>query len=242
MTFGVGTFGLSALAGALSTLSPCVLPLVPILMSTAVTAHRFGPWALAGGVALSFTLLGVLVASVGAALGLDDETFRRVGAYVLLLIGTMLLSGRLQRWFAQSTSGVSRSGHALLSRLTLDGLGGQFALGCLLGAVWSPCVGPTLGAATTLASQGRDLAQIAALMAVFGVGASLPLLVVGSLSRTALARSRGTLRFLGDRGKQVLGVMMLGLGALIVTGADHPLEAWLLDHSPSWLTVLTTRY
>ncbi len=124
----------------------------------------------------------------------------------------------------------------------LDGLGGQFALGLLLGIVWSPCVGPMLGAATTLASQGRNLVQISALMAVFGISASVPMLLIGTLSRATLLRVRGSLNTAGRRGKQLLGITLLLLGALILSHMDRRLEAWLLDHSPAWLTALTTRY
>jgi cytochrome c-type biogenesis protein len=242
VNFGAGTYGIALVAGLLTTLSPCVLPLIPILMGSAVTAHRLGPWALAGGVALSFTVAGVLLASVGVSLGLDGETFRQVAALLLIVFGLILLSGRLQALFARATAGLTSSGNALLSRFTLDGLSGQFALGLLLGIVWSPCVGPTLGAATTLASQGRNLAQISLLMAVFGLGASTPLLLIGSLSRATLLRVRGSVNKAGQRGKQVLGIALLLLGALILSHADHRLEAWLLDHSPAWLTALTTRY
>ena len=242
MNFGPGTYGIALIAGLLTTLSPCVLPLVPILVGSAVAAHRLGPWALACGVAISFTLAGVLLASVGASLGLDGDTFREVAASLLIVFGLILLSARLQALFAVAAAGVTGSGNALLSRFTLDGLGGQFVLGLLLGVVWSPCVGPTLGAATTLASQGRNLAQVSLLMAVFGVSASAPLLLIGSLSRTALMRLRGSLNKAGRLGKEVLGIALLLLGALILSHADHRLEAWLLDHSPAWLTTLTTRY
>ena len=242
MTFGVGTYGIALLAGILTTLSPCVLPLVPVLMGSAVTAHRLGPLALAAGVALSFSIAGVFLISIGASLGLDGESFRRTAAALLILFGLILVSARLQALFVRATAGLTGSGQTFLSRFSLDGLGGQFALGLLLGIVWSPCVGPMLGAATTLASQGRDLVQISALMAVFGIGASVPMLLIGSLSRATLLRVRGSLNTAGRRGKQVLGVALLLLGTLILSHADHRLEAWLLDHSPMWLTTLTTRY
>ena len=242
MTFGVGTYGIALLAGLLTTFSPCVLPLVPVLMGSAVAAHRLGPWALAAGVALSFTVAGVFLASVGASLGLDGETFRQIAAVLLILFGLILLSTHLQGLFVRATAGLSGSGQNFLSRFTLDGLGGQFALGLLLGIVWSPCVGPMLGAATTLASQGRDLVQISALMAVFGISASVPMLLIGSLSRATLLRVRGSLNTAGRRGKLLLGITLLLLGALILSHLDRRLEAWLLDHSPAWITALTTRY
>lgn len=242
MNFGVGTYGFALAAGLLTTLSPCVLPLIPLLVGSAVSAHRFGPWALAGGVALSFTVAGALLASVGASLGLNGDTFRWVAALLMAVFGLILLSGRLQVLIARVTSGLSNSGHALLARFTLDGLCGQLALGLLLGVIWSPCVGPTLGAATTLASQGQNLAQISLLMFIFGLGASLPLLLIGSLSRAALLKIRSSLNAASQRGKQLLGLALLLIGMLILSHADHRLEAWLLDHSPAWLTALTTQY
>jgi cytochrome c-type biogenesis protein len=242
MTFGVGTYGLALVAGLLTTLSPCVLPLVPILMSSAVVAHRLGPWALALGVAFSYALVGTLLASLGASLALAGETFREVAAVLLIIFGSILLSERLQVLFARATASLGSSGQRMLSGFQFEGLGGQLALGLLLGLVWTPCVGPTLGAATTLASQGRDLAQIGLLMTVFGIGASVPMLLVGSLSRVALQRRRASLTAVGRGGKRILGLALVILGALILGGLDRQLEAWLLDHSPVWLTALTTRY
>ncbi|MBK7900477.1 MAG: cytochrome c biogenesis protein CcdA [Azonexus sp.] len=240
MDFGPATFALALAAGGLSTLSPCVLPLVPILLATAVAAHRLGPFALAGGLALSFTVVGVLVASLGVAVGIDQGALRNVAAILLLGFGLVLLSGRLQERFAAATSGLSGAGQSLLARITLDGLPGQFVLGLLLGVVWSPCVGPTLGAAITLASQGRDLLQVTALMAVFGIGAALPLVILGVASRQALGRMRGRLLAAGKAGKRLLGGVMLLLGLLILSGLDKRFEAWILSIAPEWFVQLTT--
>jgi cytochrome c biogenesis protein CcdA len=118
-------------------------------------------------------------------------------------------------------------------------------VGSLLGVVWSPCVGPTLGAATTLASQGKDLWQIAILMLIFGTGAAMPLIVLYFLSRATLVKVRGRLLSAGKlekQGKQLLGAVMMSLGVLIATGADDSVEVFILDHTPDWLTALTTRF
>jgi len=240
MDFGLGAYGLSFAAGGLSTLSPCVLPLIPILLGTAVAVHRLGPLALATGLMLSFTLVGVVVASMGAAIGVDQGTFRDIAAAILIVFGVILLSVRLQARMAFATSGLSGAGNALLSRVSTDGLHGQFVLGLLLGLVWSPCVGPTLGAAVTLASQGQNLVQVTLVMALFGLGAGLPLMLLGMASREAMLRLRGRMMAAGQLGKQLLGGIMLALGTLILSGADREFEAWTLQAAPEWLVRLTT--
>jgi cytochrome c biogenesis protein CcdA len=103
-------------------------------------------------------------------------------------------------------------------------------------------VGPTLGAATTLASQGQNLAQIGLLMLIFGIGAAAPLVILGALSRATMMRVRGRLLRAGKYGKQVFGLVILALGVLIATGVDKLLEGWILDRTPDWLTAVTTRY
>ena len=242
MDFGPGTFALGYLAGVLSTLSPCVLPLLPILIASALAQHRFGPLALAAGLTLSFALVGVSIATLGASIGLDQGLLRKAAALLLIGFGVLLLVPALQTRFALATAGVGAAGDGLLARLSGSGWGGQFMVGLVLGLVWSPCVGPTLGAASTLASQGRDLGQIALLMLLFGLGAGTPLVLIGSLSRQAMARARGRLLSAGQRGKWLLGAILLVIGAAILSGADKRFETWVLDHSPDWLTELTTRF
>lgn len=141
----LGVYGFSVVAGLLSTLSPCVLPLVPILVGTALTAHRLGPVVLALGLALSFTVVGLFLATVGVMVGLDQGIFRAIAAGLLIVFGLILLSGRLQQRFVAATSGLSGAGQPLLERISGDTLTGQLLLGLVLGVVWSPCVGPTLG-------------------------------------------------------------------------------------------------
>ncbi len=237
-----GSYPLGFVAGALSILSPCVLPIVPILLTSAAQAHARGPLALAAGLSLSFAIIGTAVAWAAANVGLDPSAFRIVGAIALAIIGLVLLSSGLQQRFAFATAGIANAGQGFLSRVRLDDLRGQFVIGLVLGVVWSPCVGPTLGAAILLASQGSQLPQIALLMALFGLGAALPLIALGLISRTAMARMRGSLLVAGKTGKMLLGIAMLVVAALIVFGTDKAIETWMVDHSPAWLTDLTTRY
>lgn len=236
----IGTYGLSLAAGTLSTLSPCVLPLVPILVGSALMTHRFGPHALATGLALSFTLVGVFIVGLGAAVGLDQEVFRNLAAVLLIGFGIVLVSPTLQARFVVAASRLGGAGQSLTGRISGDSLGGQFSLGMLLGVVWSPCVGPTLGATITLASQGQDLGHVALMMALFGLGAGIPLILLGMLSRQAMTRFRDKLLIAGQTGKGLLGGVLLVMGILILTGMDKEFEALVLRLSPDWLTELTS--
>ncbi|MBQ0817731.1 MAG: cytochrome c biogenesis CcdA family protein [Hyphomicrobiaceae bacterium] len=238
----IATLGLSFLAGVLSILSPCVLPLLPIILGTAQSEHQLGPVALAAGLALSFTTIGLFVATIGFAIGLDTDVFRAISAFFLIAIGIVLLVPRLQQQFAVAAGPVGSWVDERFGGFSATSLWGQFGLGVLLGAVWAPCVGPTLGAASILAAKGEDLGQVALTMLVFGIGAALPLMVLGFVSREAMMRWRGRLMEAGKGGKMLLGALLLAVGLLIATGADKQLETFLVDISPQWLTNLTTRY
>ena len=230
-------------AGLLSILSPCVLPLVPIVLGTAVTAHPFGALALAAGLALSFTGLGLLLALAGFGLGIDAGMFRVTAAVIMVALGAILLVPSWQARLAAAGGPVSAwADRRFGSGFAASGLAGQFAIGLLLGAVWSPCVGPTLGAASLLASQGQDLPRVTLTMAIFGVGAALPLVLLGLLSRATLMRVRSSLMSAGKLGKGLLGAAFVVIGLAIVSGADKRIEAALVDASPQWLTVLTTSF
>jgi cytochrome c-type biogenesis protein len=239
---GWGSYGLGFLAGVLSILSPCVLPLVPIVVGTAIAAHPLGALALAAGLTLSFTGIGLFVATVGFAIGLDAEWFRAVAAVLLIGFGVVMLSGWLQRRFSGATASFASFGDGWLRRVRVESLRGQLIVGLLLGLVWAPCVGPTLGAAATLASQGKNLAQVALVMMIFGIGAGLPLVVIGSVSRQYFAATKGSLLRIGERGKYLLGGLMVALGVFILAGWDKAVEAYLVYVSPAWLTELTTRF
>lgn len=238
----IGTLGLATLAGILSTLSPCVLPLIPIVLGTAASEHRFGPLALAAGLAVSFTAIGLVVATIGFAIGLDAGVFRAVAAVLLIGIGAVLLVPRLSTGLALAAGPIGDWTEQRFGGFSTAGLPGQFAVGLLLGAVWSPCVGPTLGAASVLAAQGEDLGAVAATMLAFGIGAALPLSILGLMSRRTLIAWRQRLLAAGSGLKQGLGALLIGIGLLVLSGADKRLEAFLVEASPEWLTRLTTMF
>jgi cytochrome c-type biogenesis protein len=236
------TLALAFAAGLLSILSPCVLPLVPIVLGTAIVAHPLGAVALAAGLSLSFTVLGLLLALVGFGLGIDAGMFRLAAAVIMIGLGVVLLVPSWQARLAAAGGPISDFADRRFGGAASSGLGGQFAIGLLLGAVWSPCVGPTLGAASLLASQGHDLLRVALTMAVFGIGAALPLVLLGLLSRATRMGVRSRLMSAGRLGKGLLGAAFIVIGVAIVSGSDKRIEAALVAASPPWLTGLTTSF
>jgi cytochrome c-type biogenesis protein len=229
-------------AGTLTILSPCVLPVLPMVLGAAAAQGRTGPVYLAFGLTLSFVLIGMFVAVFGFAIGLDEGVFRQIAAMLMIVIGIVLVLPVLQTQLASAGGPLSSW---VNDRFTgADGMakGGPFGLGLLMGAIWAPCVGPTLGATSVMAARGENLPQVAFTMLLFGLGSALPLLLLGLLSREVLVRWRGKMLSLGGGMKTLLGVLLTVSGLLVLTGYDKRVEAYLVDVSPLWLTEMTTRF
>jgi cytochrome c-type biogenesis protein len=238
----VATLGFAFIAGLVSIFSPCVLPLLPVVLGTAVSEHRLGPAALAAGLAISFLALGLFVATIGFSIGLGADVFRAMAATLLLAAGAVLIMPPLQNRLAVATAPIGNWLDGRFGGGNRSGLAGQFGVGLLLGAVWTPCVGPTLGAASVLAAQGRDLPHVALTMLLFALGVSLPLFGLGFASREALLRWRGRMLSMGEPGKLALGVALFVTGALILSGLDKTMEEQLLRSMPPWLTELSNSW
>ena len=226
-------------AGSLSILSPCVLPLIPVVLGSAAARGPLGPWLLALGLVLSFVAVGMFVSLIGFSIGLDGKFFRSISAVMLLAIGLLLAVPYLQRQFAAASGPMA---NWMDSRFGSEAAGGQFGIGLLLGAVWSPCVGPTLGAASLLAAQGQNIGEVSLTMASFGFGVAASLIILGLLSREVLLRWRGRILSSGVMMKSALGAFFIVTGVLILSDQDKLLEAALVEISPVWLTALTTHF
>ena len=238
----VGSIALALLAGILSVLSPCVLPILPIVLGAAASRHRLGPVALAAGLSVSFVVLGLFLATAGHAIGFSTDALRPIAAVLIIVIGAVLMLPPLQAKLAMASGPIATWTDRRFGDRQGTGLAAQFWIGTVLGAVWSPCVGPTLGAASLLAAQGRDLLQVALTMLAFGVGAALPLLALGLVSREVMLRWRQSLLSAGHGMKTALGALFIVIGAFVLLGLDKTIEAILVDVSPQWLIDLTTRF
>lgn len=236
-----GSLLLGYAAGALSTLSPCVLPLLPIVLLGALQQHKWGPMALAGGVAISFATVGIALSAFGGSLNIDATALRLVFATLMIAFGAVLLVPRLQAKFALAAGPVAGGAQSFIDRIQPTGLGGQFVLGALLGAVWSPCAGPTLGAAIGLAAQSETALKAATIMGAFSLGATTPILALAYGSRQAIATRRAVLTRLSVVAKPLMGAVLIGVGAFVLTGFDKSIEAVLTRAMPDWLVNVTTR-
>jgi cytochrome c-type biogenesis protein len=205
----IGGTALAFIAGVLSVLSPCVLPILPIVLGAAASKHRLGPMALAAGLSVSFVTVGLFVATIGHAIGLSGDALRAVAAVLIVAIGTVLMLPPLQARLAVASGPIAAWADQRFGQSHGNGLSSQFWIGALLGVVWSPCVGPTLGAASLLAAQSRDLPQVGITMFAFGVGAVLPLLVLGIVSREAMPRWRHRLLSAGHGMKTAFGLFFV---------------------------------
>src|SRR5262245_17282571 len=105
-----GAVLLAFVAGVLSILSPCVLPILPIVLGAAASEHRFGPVALAAGLSVSFVVIGLFVATIGYSIGLDLGVFRNVAAALMIAIGAILMVPRLQTQVAVAGAPVAKWG------------------------------------------------------------------------------------------------------------------------------------
>ena len=120
--------------------------------------------ALALGLAISFVAVGMFIATAGFAMGLDERVFSAVAAVLMIGLGLVLLAPPLETRLAMAMGPVSGWANHRFGAASGEGWLGQFGVGLLLGAVWSPCVGPTLGAASLLAAQGQNLGQVGFVM------------------------------------------------------------------------------
>lgn len=226
-------------AGLLTLINPCVLPVLPIVLATALQASRHGPLALAAGMSLSFVVLGMLVTTFGYAVGLREEDIAKGGAILMVGFGLVLLVPRFSAAFSTATAGVAASADAGLDQINRNTLRGQFLGGILLGAVWSPCVGPTLGGAISLASQGESLGWAAAIMVFFAMGISTIILTLGYGARSALVKRQAMMHRIATSARPVMGIVFIAVGLMLLFNIHHIIEAGLISIMPDWLLDLS---
>lgn len=233
--------GLAFIAGLLTVLSPCVLPLAPIIVAGARSRDPRGPIALALGLALTFGVVGGAIASFGIELG-EAGAVRAIAAAIMLVVGVIMLIPALGFKSERALSPLTRWGEALSKHLPSAGLWGFAAAGVVLAFAWAPCVGPTLGAAFALAASSGSIAAAIATMFLFSLGAALALLAVGYGFGRLAARGRWMAGRTARLGGATFAIVLIAVGLAILTGLDRAFEASFLAAAPDWFISLATRF
>lgn len=232
-------FILAYAAGLLTLINPCVLPVLPIVLAGSLQSSRYGPLALAGGMGLAFVTIGFGIIAAGHLVGLRAETVSTAGAVLMMIFGAVLMVPQLSARFATATAGVAAKADDGMREMRTDGWQGQFLGGLLLGAVWSPCVGPVLGSAISLASQGEELLRAFFIMLAFALGIGTIIVALGYAARSALQKRMGTLRAFASASRPFLGAIFFLVGLAIYMRWHLVAEIWLLDRMPIWLQDLS---
>jgi cytochrome c biogenesis protein CcdA len=226
------------LAGLLTLINPCVLPVLPIVVATSLQTDPRAPLALTAGMAVSFVGLGLAVAAIGPALGIYPDDMTRIAAVFMLGFGMVLVLPAFGRRFAMVSAGLAAAADARISAAS-RGIGAEFWGGALLGAVWSPCIGPTLGAAIALASTGQDLWRAAAVMTAFAGGVATLILAASYGFRGWMRRNMALMVALSVRARTAMGWVFIVVGAALFLGLNHVFEGWALHILPAWLVDLS---
>ena len=230
--------GLSLAAGSLTTLSPCVFPLLPLVLGSALQGSRLAPAAMGVGMAVSFAGIGMVLGAVGPALGVDADSVRAAGAAMLIAFALVMLVPALGERFTRWMLPIASTANAASAKLDGGSLFGALALGSVLGLVWSPCSGPLLGSAMTLVASEGGVARGGIVLGIFGVGAAIPLVAAAYASRSGFSRVRDWVLSRIERVRRGFALLLGAMGVAILTGGDKWLEARVLQWLPdAWVNL-----
>jgi cytochrome c-type biogenesis protein len=222
------SFQIAILAGILTVLSPCVLPILPILVGRSLQSHRYGPVALVIGLVSGFAVAGSLL-GISASWLTGFANFLRYGAIALLLIlGILTL---FPSWSYRLFSYLPIQ--QLVKERPRIGLWGEFWLGTQLGLLWTPCAGPVLGGILVLAAVDRQVMSAFWLLLAYGFGAALPLLAIAYGGRRLSQRLLGLRRHSAAL-QQVGGAISIVTALSILLGWDVQIQLWLAPYFPAF--------
>ncbi len=198
---------LALLEGIGLALSPCILPVLPFILATAITKNRLRPFMIIGGFIFSFTLFSLLSRQLLSLLNIQQDALQ-TGAYILLLVlGIIMLLPSLEERFAGATGGLAGWAQKRMSGTIADSTAGGFLAGALIGIVWTPCAGPILATALIQIIQAQTNYEAFITVFSFGLGASIPMLIIAVFSQYLSAQ----LRFLSRHAN----ALRRGMGVLI---------------------------
>jgi cytochrome c biogenesis protein CcdA len=248
MAAGIDTFvpasvGFTYTAGILTALSPCVLPLLPIVVGGAMEKHRAAPLMMGLGMTAAFATGGWLMNVVGPMLGIDPEWVHRAAAFSLILFGLALWFEPLTRMVYRMVQPLTITADLMAERIGQDRSPiASFFFGGLLGLAWSPCAGPMLVSSLALVATGKDAGLGALLLGMFGLGAATPLVLAAYASRMGFNRLQNWALGHSTGLRHGFGLLAIASGIFIATGIDKLIATQVLALLPDGWLELITRY
>lgn len=218
---------LAVVAGALTVLSPCILPILPPLLSASVSGgSRHRPLWIVVGLAISFTLFGVIFALFGTFLGLSNATLRSAALLILFFFAWSLLLPSLWERIGAKIGALAQQIPGMSRLSTEQTPTSSLLLGASLGLIWAPCAGPILGIILTLAAVQSSFGPTLVLMAAYSLGAAVPMLLIGYGGRRISERVTSFRRW-GSLSQKALGALTLATVVALFFNLDTLLLAKL---------------
>jgi cytochrome c biogenesis protein CcdA/thiol-disulfide isomerase/thioredoxin len=218
------------LAGAATAITPCVLPVLPALLSASGTGGRRRPIGIVTGLTLTHVITIVGIASVVDGVGVGDGVLRTASIVLLALFGVTLLIPRAAHWLELRLTFLQR----LAPRGDADGFWSGLPVGGALGFVYAPCAGPILAAVISVSASSGTTAKIVAVAIAYALGSALVLLGLALGGRRIIDRVRRRGR--GGGLQRGFGAVMVLTAVLMFTSVDLRFQEALADHFPSFLT------
>ena len=221
--------GLAFLEGLALIVSPCILPVLPLVLAASVDGGRRRPYGIIIGFVLSFSLFALASRSIVTALGVDLDVIKNFSLVLLVLFGLVLLSSKLSEKFSALTQGAANFGNQLAAT-SKDGLFSGILIGSLIGLVWTPCSGPILAAVLVqVIRQQSDIAGYFIILS-FAIGAGVPMLII-ALSGRSIMKKLGFFHQHAEAIRRSFGVLIILSVAYIASGVDA--QTWFMDNRPS---------
>jgi cytochrome c-type biogenesis protein len=219
------SFGFAFGGGLLTILSPCVLPVIPLVLGRSFRSHRLGPVMLVLGLVSGFAAIGSLLGVASSWFVGLTNLLRNVAVGLLFGLGVLAIFPKLSYWV------MSYLQFGKTWEPKTPSLWSEFWIGTQLGLLWSPCAGPALGSILVLAAVKHEVLSALALLTVYGLGAGIPLLAIAYSSRHISNSARRLLPHAGTL-QRIGGLLMAGTALAIVFGWDVELQLLLAPLFP----------
>lgn len=211
--------GLAFAEGLALIVSPCILPVLPLVLSASAEGGRKRPFGIITGFVIAFTAFVLLSRQLVALSGIDPDIIKYGSLILLAMFGIVLLSGKLSAGFSAMTARLAGAGSRLSSSASTDGFTGGVLIGMLIGLVWTPCAGPILAAVLVQVIRQQSDLQAIFQVAAFALGAGIPMLVISLTGRKIMSRL-GFFTTHAETVRKVFGVVILLSVGFIASGAS----------------------